>query len=133
MWSTLISKEIVISKYVSVSLWPWTLYKRDRQFIKDRWFCLYRPMDSLISSDFFDSYYVISVTCDAYFINQSQNAIWMLCSMMMDHFLSLFLKVARVKGHLIGRFRFWLCLKAWLARLCNFWMLSSAYFKTHCN
>jgi len=69
-------------------------------------------MDSLISSDFFDSYYVISVTCDAYFINQSQNAIWMLCSMMMDHFLSLFLKVARVKGHLIGRFRFWLCLKA---------------------
>lgn len=40
-------------------------------------------MDNLISFDFFDSYYVISMTCDLYFINQSQNVIWLLFSMMM--------------------------------------------------
>lgn len=130
MWSILISKEIVTSKSVSMSLWPWTLYRSARQFIKDKWFCLYRTMDNLICSDFFDSYYVISVTCDTYFINQSQNAIWLLFSMMMNKkpwvctviscILSLLLKVARVKGHLIRYFRLWLCLKAWLVRLYKF-------------
>lgn len=84
IWSILISKEIVSFKYVSMSLWPRTLYKRPRQFIKDKWFCLYKTMDNLISSDFFDHYYVISVTCDTYFINQSQNTIWLLFSVMVD-------------------------------------------------